>query len=84
MGAYTFINDRKLKIWKANIINFEEFESKYNINAKNIELGQVVLANDKFGLFLKAKDGVLEVIELQAENSKKMNSKDYLRGNKLI
>lgn len=83
MGAYTYLNDKKLKLWKVNVIAFEEFESKYNINTENIELGQAIFANDKQGLFLKAKDAVLEVIEMQAEGSKKMNSKDYLRGNKL-
>lgn len=83
MGAYTYLNNKKFKLWKVNVIAFEEFESKYNIKAENIELGQAILANDKQGLFLKAKDAVLEVIEMQAEGSKKMNSKDYLRGNKL-
>lgn len=83
IGAYTYLNDKKLKLWKVNVITFEEFRSKYNINVENIELGQAILANDKQGLFLKAKDAVLEVIEMQAEGSKRMNSKDYLRGNKL-
>ena len=84
MGAYTYINDKKLKLWKVNIIDFDEFESKYNLDTKNIKLGNIILANDKQGLFLKAKDGVLEVLEMQAEGSKKMNAKDYLRGNKLV
>ena len=83
MGAYTYLNDKKLKLWKVNVITFEDFESKYNINVDDIELGQAILANDKQGLFLKAKDAVLEVIEMQAEGSKRMNSKNYLRGNKL-
>lgn len=83
MGAYTYINDKKLKIWKVNVIDFSKFESKYNLSTDNIELGSVILANDKQGLFLKAKDAVLEVLEMQAEGSKRMNVKDYLRGNKL-
>ena len=83
MVAYTYLNDKKLKLWKVNVITFEDFESKYNINVDDIELGQAILANDKQGLFLKAKDAVLEVIEMQAEGSKRMNSKNYLRGNKL-
>lgn len=83
MGAYTYINDKKLKFWKVNIITFSDFESNYNLNAENIELGSVILASDKQGLFLKAKDAVLEVLEMQAEGSKRMNVKDYLRGNKL-
>ena len=83
MGAYTFINDKKLKLWKVSVINLDEFASKYNIDTKNVELGEVILANDKQGLFLKAKDAVIEVIEMQAEGSKKMNAKDFLRGNRL-
>ena len=83
MGAYTYINDKKLKIWKVNVMDFSDFERKYNLSTDNIELGNVIIANDKQGLFLKAKDAVLEVLEMQAEGSKRMNSKDYLRGNKL-
>ena len=84
MGAYTYINNKKLKIWKVNVIDSSEFRSKYNLSTDNIELGNVIIANDKQGLFLKAKDAVLEAIEIQAEGSKRMNSKDFLRGNKLV
>ena len=84
MGACTYINDKKLKFWKVNVIAFEEFSSKYNMNVENTEVGQVILANDKQGLFLKSKDAVLEVLEMQAEGSKRMNAKDFLRGNKLV
>lgn len=83
MGAYTFINDKKIKIWKANIISNEEFSTKNNIEIKKYKNGEVLLANDKKGMFIKANDAIISVIELQAENSKRMNSKDYLRGNKL-
>ena len=84
MGAYTYINDKKIKLWRVNVIDFNEFESKYNLSTSSVELGEVILANDKQGLFLKAKDAVLEVLEMQAEGSKRMNAKDYLRGNKLV
>ena len=33
------------------------------------------------GLFIKAKDAVISVIEIQGENAKKMNVQDFLRGN---
>ena len=83
MGAFTYVNDKKLKLWKVQVISFEEFNSKYNLNAENIELGKVILADTKQGLFLKAKDGVIEVIEIQAEGAKRMNAKDFLRGNQI-
>jgi len=84
IGAYTFLNDKKIKLWKVNVITFEEFSNKYNADTENVKLGQILLANDKQGLFLKAKDSVIEAIEIQAEGSKRMNAKDYLRGNKLV
>lgn len=83
MGAFTYINNKKIKLWKVNLVSFEEFENKYNTNIENVELGNVIIANDKQGLFLKAKDAVIEAIEIQAEGSKRMNAKDYLRGNNL-
>jgi hypothetical protein len=46
MGAYTYINDKKLKFWRVNVVDFSEFESKYNVSVDNIELGRVILAND--------------------------------------
>jgi len=84
MGAFTYINDKKLKLWKVQVVSFEEFNAKYSINAENIELGKVILADTKQGLFLKAKDGVIEAIEIQTEGAKRMNAKDFLRGNQLI
>lgn len=77
MGAYTFVNGKKLKIWKANIVN------KDTIQDAQVENGAVMLADAKQGLFFKAKDGIIEAIEIQAENCKRMNAKDFLRGNKL-
>jgi len=45
--------------------------------------GDVILANDKIGLYIKAKNGYLKVLEMQGENSKRMSACDFLRGNKL-
>ena len=84
IGAYTFINNKKIKIWKVNIISNEEFAIKFNIEVQKYKNGEVLLANDKQGLFIKANDAIINVIELQAENSKRMNAKDYLRGNRII
>lgn len=77
MGAYTFVNGKKLKIWKAQIVN------KDTIQDAQVENGAVMLADANQGLFFKAKDGIIEAIEIQAENCKRMNAKDFLRGNKL-
>ena len=79
MGAYTIVNEKKIKIWKADICKNEEIERDID----KFSNGEIVLADAKKGLFFKAKDAVLEAIEIQAENSKRMLAKDYLRGNKI-
>ena len=85
MGAYTFVNDKKIKLWKVNVIENKEFTQLYGEELLNkAKNGDIILASDKKGMFFKAKDAVIEAIEIQAENSKRMNAKDYLRGNKII
>ncbi len=73
MGAYTFFDNKKVKFWKVEII------SKDVSN----EPGTVIESDEKSGLLIQAIDGVISVLEIQAENSKRMNIKDYLRGNKV-
>ena len=77
MGAYTIIDGKKTKIWKA-----EKADNAMDIlpDVTQFENGDIVYANDKVGLFFKAKDGVLAVIEIQPENSKRMGFGDYVRG----
>ena len=79
MGAYTFLNNKKIKFWKVDVINNNEF----NEEILKFENGTVILADDKKGLFIKTKEGILKVIEIQGENARKMNISDFLRGNKI-
>ena len=74
MGAYSYLNGKKIKFWKV------EVEEDTNSNQEN---GTVIKANDKDGLYIKAKDGILKIIEIQGENAKRMNANDFLRGNKI-
>lgn len=86
MGAYSFINNKKIKLWKVQKLEFEKFctEKIYEMNLVKEKInGTVLISNDKEGLYIKAKDGVISVIEIQGENAKKMNIKDFLRGNKI-
>lgn len=85
IGAFTYVQDKKIKLWKVQIISNNNFLENINISDfYEKSNGDILLANDKQGLFFKAKDAVIEAIEIQVEGSKKMNAKDYLRGNKLI
>ena len=72
MGAYTFINGKKIKLWKVRVISNNEIVGAGLVPAhelENAKFGDIVLANDKQGLFLKAKDAVIEAIEIQVEGS---------------
>lgn len=77
MGAYTIYNGKKIKLWKIGFVD------NYEIDAKNKLPGEILVANDKQGLFIKTIDGVIKVFEIQGENSRKMDVKDFLRGNSL-
>lgn len=80
MGAYTFLDEKKIKFWKVDIAKQDE------IIADNIEIlrnGTVILSNPKEGLFIKTKDGILKVLEIQGENAKRMSIGDFLRGNSI-
>lgn len=76
LGAFGYINGKKIKFWKVQINELSE-ENKTKSN------GEVIEADDKNGLSIKVRDGKLCVIELQGENSKRMSAQDYLRGNKI-
>ena len=78
MGAYTFLHGKKIKFWKVDIVTENEiFEESF----ESFKNGTVVVSDQKDGLFIKTKDGILKVLEIQGENSRKMNIGDFLRGN---
>ena len=89
MGAYTFYNNKKIKLWKIEIINNEKIieknlEKEINLEKlKEAEAGKILLADSKKGLFIKTIDGIIEVLEIQGENAKKMKVHDFLLGNKV-
>jgi methionyl-tRNA formyltransferase len=87
MGAYSYINDKKIKFWKVDILSNKELEkefpelSEYEYKLKEIQPGTVLFSDAKKGLYIKANDGIIKVLELQGENARKMNIGDFLRGN---
>lgn len=84
MGAYAFYNDKKIKFWRVEILNYTDaIEITKKQITEETENGEIIISDDKIGLFIKAKGGVLKVTEIQGENSKRMNTCDFLRGNKL-
>ena len=123
IGAYTFYDEKKIKIWKTKIVTEADLISKVENNMKNeinateknnstnqnnetakdsnfnnnekklaisnaenenkIENGKVLFADKNNGIIVKTNDGGISILELQAENSKKMGTKDFLNGRKI-
>ncbi len=74
MGAFSFLNDKKIKIWKVEKLN----------DKSEKEPGTVLVSDSKAGLVIATNDGAVSVLEIQGENSKRMGISDYLRGNKIL
>lgn len=88
MGAYSYINDKKIKIWKADNLDINGFNEKFVnvINKEEVDElmpGTILISDAKKGLYIKTNNGILSVLEIQGENAKKMEITAFLRGNKL-
>lgn len=75
IGVYSELNGKKIKFWKAKVLE----DDKY----KEFKPGTVVIASPKEGLYIKTINGILSILEIQGENSRRMNISDFLRGNKI-
>ncbi len=84
MGAYVMYEGKKIKFWRAEIFSNEAVSKIINKEiTEEINPGTIVISQEKIGLFVKAIGGVLKITEIQGENAKRMNTEDFLRGNKL-
>lgn len=89
MGAYTYYQGKKIKLWKVERLTQEELLNKfpeledYTYKMKDIMPGTVLFSDNSQGLYIKANDGIIKVLEIQAENARKMNILDFLRGNEI-
>ena len=70
-GAFAFFNDEKFKIWR----------TKISAEDLKISVGEVKILGKK--LFIGTGEGVLEILEIQAPNSKKLATKDFLQGQRI-
>lgn len=88
MGCYNYVGGKKIKFWRSMLSSEEEYKAASENVAESVQIekaipGQIMLADPKKGLFIKAKDGIIKITEIQGENAKKMPTGDFLRGNKI-
>lgn len=74
-SAFTYLDNKILKVLLTSTTN------NIIINKDNVIIGTVLCANPTDGLWVKTRDGVIEIVTLQAEGKRAMSAKDYLRGN---
>ena len=70
--AYTGFNGKSLKVFKAKAV--------YNVEGEDIKAAPGTLLVTKKNLYVKAKDGYLELLEVQIEGKKRMPATDFARG----
>lgn len=80
MGAYTYLNGKKIKFWKVAVATADEIMANGMEIFKN---GTVIVSDPKDGIFIKTKNGILKVLEIQGENARRMPIQDFLRGNRI-
>ena len=80
---------KEIKFWKIEtytddqiIKMFPELE-EYKDRFLDLPEGTILFSDSKIGLYIKAKDGNIKVLEIQGENAKRMSAEDFLRGNSL-
>ena len=86
MGAYSFYDGKKIKFWKVETYTDEQIIemfpelSSYKERFLDLPEGTVLFSDSKTGLYIKAKDGNIKVLEIQGENARRMSAEDFLRG----
>lgn len=84
MGAYGIYNGKKVKFWKVQSLDDDMASSLIRQKSEEkIMPGEVILSNDKIGLYIKTGRGIIKALEVQGENAKRMDICDFLRGNKI-
>ena len=89
MGAYSVLNEKKIKFWKVDKLSIDEFINKYpefkeyEYRFLEIDPGTVLYIDKKEAIYIMAKEGIIKVLEIQGENSKRMPTPEFLRGNKI-
>ncbi|MCI8471371.1 MAG: methionyl-tRNA formyltransferase [Clostridia bacterium] len=78
MGAYTYLEGKKIKFWKVMVGTEDEIIADNMYFLRN---GTIIVSDPRDGVFIKTKEGILKVLEIQGENAKRMSIQDFLRGN---
>lgn len=80
--AYTSINGDYFKFYKASLVSDEDIQ-RFSFDLNNYQNGEVVYSKSKFGLVIKCNDGFVKIDEIQIQNGKRMETKNFLNGKQI-
>jgi len=85
-GAFFYHNGKNVKIFKTRVVT-EDSINKNNwqsieINLSNGKTSVINISQTKKEIFIRTKEKVLQIIELQPEGRKKITAEEFLRGYK--
>lgn len=72
-GSYFLLNNKIIKVYDSLKIQDNNYQDKIN--------GEIV-KTDKLGIYVKACDGLIKILDIKIEGKKRMLVKDFLNGNK--
>lgn len=72
-GAYTFLNENRMRIWRTSLATYKDTSLA---NGKIAEVGID-------GILVKCADGYILIKEVQFDSSKRMSVSDYIRGHRI-
>ena len=81
-SAFTKLNGKTLKVWKAAVSSYEDMANETGISVSDIEgsnPGEVIWTG-KDSIAVKCNGDILLMQEVQLEGKKRMTVADYLRG----
>lgn len=82
-SAYTFLNGKTLKIWKAEVLHTEAVSSQESEEPEALadrkSCGSVIVIS-RDSIQVQTGDGILAIRELQLEGKKRMTADAFLRG----
>lgn len=80
--AFTYLNGKLLKVFKAEIV-CENSSGAKKTSRNGVKAGTVLSADGKNGLIVKVGDGLVRLSVLQAEGGKRMDDCAFLLGHKI-
>lgn len=73
-GAYTKLDNDKIKIWESEISQQEN---------SSLKPGTIIKANHNDGILVQTAEGVLSIKKLQLPGAKRLDVKDFLNGHEI-